>query len=116
MHKSKKLWIAVTVALESRDQRFIAPVLQALGTATTASLKNHTYLERNDGKRVFLSMYQAPSADGLGAKFIFERIVDERPFLNKDSSEVRFVSEIVKTKLNMPFKVAQMIHDGKLEY
>lgn len=109
-------WIAVSVGVESRDQRLSSPVMQAFGTATTASLKNQTYLERNDGKRLYLHMYQAPSADGLGAKFIFQRIVDERPFLESTSGEVRFVSEVAKVKLNMRFNVAQMMYDGKLEY
>jgi hypothetical protein len=109
-------WIAVTVGLESRDQRFSAKALQAFASATTGSLKNNTYLERKDGKRLYLHIYQAPNADGLGAKFIFERIVDERPFLNKESGEVRFVSEIDTLNLNMRFKVAEMMYDGKLEY
>lgn len=109
-------WIAVTVGIESRDQRLIGPVLQALTSATSGSLKNHTYLERTDGKRLYLHMYQAPGADGLGAKFIFERIVDERPFLKSDSGEVRFVTEVAKVKLNMRFRVEPMMYEGKLEY
>jgi hypothetical protein len=109
-------WIAVTIGVESRDQRLSSPAMQAFATATTASLKNQTYLERHDGKRLYLHMYQVPSADGLGAKFIFERIVDERPFLDSNSGEVRFVSELGKIKLNMRFNVAQMMYDGKLEY
>jgi hypothetical protein len=109
-------WIAVTVGFESRDQRFSAKAIQAFAAATTGSLKNKTYLERKDGKRLYLHIYQAPSADGLGAKFIFERIVDERPFLNRESGEVRFVSEIATVNLNIRFKVAEMMYDGKLEY
>jgi hypothetical protein len=109
-------WIAVCVGFESRDQRFSGTALQAFASATTASLKNNTYLERKDGKRLYLHIYQAPSADGLGAKFIFERIVSERPFLNGDSGEVRFVSELGKLKLDTRFKVSEMMYDGKLEY
>jgi hypothetical protein len=109
-------WIAVSVGFESRDQRFLAPTLQSFASATTGSLKNQTYLERNDGKRLYLHLYQAPGTDGLGAKFIFERIVDERAFLNRDSSEVRFVSEVGRVKLNVRFKVTEMMYDGKLEY
>ena len=109
-------WIAVTVSVESRDQRYSAPALKALTSATTASLKNITYLERSDGKRLFLHMYQPPSADGLGAKYIFERLVGERPFLKSDDNEVRFVSEVGKVKLDMRFKVAEMIYGEKLEY
>lgn len=109
-------WMAVTVGFESRDQRFSASALQAFANATTGSLKNNTYLERKDGRRIYLHIYQPPSADGLGAKFIFERIVDERPFLKSDSGEVRFVSEIATLNLNMRFRVTEMIYDGKLEY
>ena len=109
-------WIAVSVGFESRDQRFSGKAIQAFASATTGSLKNNTYLERKDGKRLYLHIYQAPSADGLGAKFIFERIVDERPFLNSESGEVRFVSEIATVNLNIRFKVAEMMYDGKLEY
>lgn len=109
-------WIAVTVGFESRDQRFSSKAIQAFAAATTGSLKNNTYLERKDGKRLYLHIYQAPSADGLGAKFIFERIVDERPFLNSESGEVRFVSEIATLNLNIRFKVGEMMYDGKLEY
>ena len=109
-------WIAVTVGFESRDQRFSSKAIQAFASATTGSLKNNTYLERKDGKRLYLHIYQAPSPDGLGAKFIFDRIVDERPFLNSESGEVRFVSEIATLNLNIRFKVGEMLYDGKLEY
>ena len=109
-------WIAVAVGLESRDQRFSGPALQTFASATTDSLKNTTYLERKDGKRLYLHLYQAPTSDGLGAKFIFERIVDERPFLNSESGEVRFVCDAAKIKLNVRFKVSEMMYEGKLEY
>jgi hypothetical protein len=110
-------WIAITVDYESNDQRFSGEALQAFNSATVGSLKNNTYLERKDGKRIFLNAYYPPSSDGLGAKFIFERIVDEAPFLNRESGEVRFVSEISKTlRLDKRFKVADMIYQGKLEY
>jgi hypothetical protein len=109
-------WIAVVVGFESRDQRYSGVALQSFASATTESLKNKTYLERRDGKRVFLHLYQAPSSDGLGAKFIFERIVDERRFLNEESGEIRFVTEVGKLKLDMRFKVADMMYDGQLEY
>ena len=109
-------WIAVVVGFESRDQRYSGVALQSFASATTESLKNKTYLERKDGKRVFLHLYQPPSSDGLGAKFIFDRIVDERRFLNQESGEVRFVSEVGKLKLDMRFKVTDMMYDGQLEY
>jgi hypothetical protein len=113
-------WIIVAVAFDATDQRFSGPVMQAFGSATAETIKNSTYLERKDGKRVFASDYQAPGADGAGAKFVFARVLDGQPFLNAGSGEVRFYSEFQTAKppfkLNMRFKVADMMFDGKLEY
>ena len=47
---------------------------------------------------------------------VFDRIVDERRFLNEESGEIRFVTEVGKLKLDMRFKVGDMIYDGQLEY
>ncbi len=110
-------WIAVTVTVESQDQRYLGRATQAFGSAVAEVLKNKSYLERKDGKRIFLQVYQPPSPDGLGAKFIFPREVDGAPFLNTRSGEVRFVAEISnKLTLDKRFKVADMIYDGYLEY
>ena len=117
VERSFDRWIAITVNYESADQRFSGDALQAFSNATSESLKNKTYLERKDGKRLFLHAYYPPSSDGLGAKFIFHRIVDEVPFLNRESGEVRFVSEMSKTlRLEKRFKVSEMMYNGKLEY
>jgi hypothetical protein len=113
-------WIIVAVAYDSTDQRYTGPVMQAFGSATIDTIKNGTYLERKDGKRVFASDYQAPGPDGAGAKFVFARTLDGQPFLNAESGEVRFYSEFQTAKppfkIDMRFKVADMMFDGKLEY
>ena len=81
------------------------------------TLKNNTYLERNDGKRIFLLDYRAPVEDGIGARFVFPRIVDGRAFLNGESGDVRLYAEVgANVKLNLRFKVADMVYQGKLEY
>ncbi len=113
-------WIIVAVAYDSTDQRYTGPVMQAFGSATAETIKNNTYLERKDGKRVFASDYQPPGSDGAGAKFVFARTLDGQPFLNAESGEVRFYSEFPLAKppikIDMRFKVADMVFDGKLEY
>jgi hypothetical protein len=44
-------------------------------------------------------------------------MVDGKPFLNEDDTRVRFVSEMDSSiKLNMTYKVKNMLLDGKLEY
>jgi hypothetical protein len=110
-------YIAIAVTVSSTDGRLSGPVLQAINSATTGTLKNKAFLERQDGKRLFLQEYHAPIQDNLGAKFIFPRVVDGQPFLNSTSGTVRFYAEFNDSfKLNMRYKVADMIYDQKLEY
>ncbi|MDT7605259.1 MAG: hypothetical protein QOF61_3256 [Acidobacteriota bacterium] len=110
--------VVIAVTFDSTDQRYGGKVMQAFNSAVTAALKNSTYLERKDGKRVFLEQYIPPTQNTLGAAlFVFPRVVGERPLLSLDSGEVRFVAEFSDgPKLNMKYKVSEMIYDGKLEY
>jgi hypothetical protein len=109
--------IIIAVTIEGTDKRSLGKAMQVIESAATGTLKNTTYLERNDGKRVFLEEYLPPGKDGFGARFIFPRMVDERPFLSTDFNDVRFVSEFgTAIKLNMRFKVSDMMLDGRLEY
>ena len=110
-------YIVIAISVESNDQRFSGPIMQAINSANTGSLKNNAYLERQDGKRLFLSEYHAPISDGLGAKFIFPRLVDGLPFLSSQSGSVRFFAQFNDSfKINMTYKVSEMIFDQKLEY
>jgi hypothetical protein len=90
--------------------------MQLLTSADAAAMKTTAYLERKDGKRIELMDYRPPSQDGMGAKFVFPRMVDGKPFLDGNSGELRVYIELGKTKLSRKFKVAEMIYDGKLEY
>jgi hypothetical protein len=110
-------YIVVAVNVESTDQRFSGPIMQAINSANTGTLKNTAYLEREDGQRLFLISYMAPIQDGLGAKFIFPRTQKGEFFLTSKNDTVRFVAEFNDSfKLNMRFKVADMMFDEKLEY
>ena len=109
--------IIIAVTIDGTDKRSLGEVMQIINSAATGTLKNKTYLERNDGKRLFLQEYVPPGRDGFGARFIFPRIVDDKPFLGPDVSDVRFVADIAaNVKLNRRFKLADMMLDGKLEY
>jgi hypothetical protein len=110
-------YVVIAVSVKSTDGRTLGPVMQAINSGTTGTLKNTTYLERQDGKRVFLMQYIAPISDNLGAKFIFPRLVDGEPFLKSDSGNVRFFAQFNDSfKLNMVYKVREMVFDQKLEY
>ena len=109
--------IIVTVSFESNDQRFSGKVMQAFNSAITATLKNNSYLERSDGKRLFLEEYVPPGKDGFGARFIFLREMDGQPFVTANIAQVRFHTQYPDgIKVDRPFKVADMMLDGKLEY
>jgi hypothetical protein len=110
-------WVVVAVNFDSTDQRFSNTAMQTFNALNTGALQNKTYLEIKDGKRVFLKDYRPPIADGMGAKFVFPRMVDGQPFVTPDSGYVRFYADLTKDlKLNMRFKVPEMMFDGQLEY
>lgn len=145
-------YIIVAVSYEGDDRRYLGRVSQSFDSATTPILKNGTYLERKDGKRLFLSEYRPQKKDGFGAHFIFPRNLEGQPFVTPDSGSIRFHCELenkvtldaqsnpagqtsrsairssssisssiqpenpFKIKLDMKFKIADMIYDGKLEY
>jgi hypothetical protein len=110
-------YIVVIVDYDSSDRRLSGPAMQVFNSSTTANLKNATYLETKDGKRIFLQEYIPPANDGMGAKYVFPRALENAPFVNEQSGFLRFYSETGKNlKLNMRFKVSDMMYDGKLEY
>jgi hypothetical protein len=109
--------IIIAVTIEGTDKRSLGHVMQLFNSAASGTLKNTCYLERNDGKRIFLEEYVPPGRDGFGARFIFLRTIDQQPFLTPQIGDVRFVAELgSEVKLNMRFKVSEMMMDGKLEY
>jgi hypothetical protein len=110
-------YIVVAVGYDASDQRLSGKAFQEFSSAVAGTLKNNTYLERSDGQRIFLMDYRAPIQDGLGAKFVFPRMLDGQPFLKSASGELRFYSEVgPKTTLNLRFTVSDMVYRGKLEY
>jgi len=109
--------IIVTVLYKSNDQRRENAVMQAFNSAITATLKNNVYLQRSDGKQLFLQEYVPPGKDGFGARFIFLRYPEEKPFIEANSGEIRFFAQFSENlKIDRRFKVAAMMYQGELEY
>ena len=110
-------YIVIAVDVDSTETKGqLQRAKSVLQTRTTAELKNGTYLVGKGGQRLFLEEFQAPKKDGLGARFIFPRIVDGKPFISEDSGEIKFVSDLSGFALNARFKVKEMMFNGKLEY
>jgi len=109
-------YIVVSVGVEVGDQKMAGPIMQAFSAANSEALQKTVYLERKDGKKLFLMDYRPPVEDGMGAKFIFKRAVDGQPFLSENDS-VRFVAQLnERMKLDTRYKLSNMLYDGKLEY
>jgi hypothetical protein len=110
-------YVIVTVTVDgSESGGRLQEATALLNKLTTVDLKNNTYLLVKD-RRVFLQEYQAPRRDGLGARFVFPRVIDGKPIIADESDEIRFVSELTSAyKLNMRYKVKEMVYQGKLEY
>lgn len=111
-------YVVISVIVDSREQKGqLQKATSLLMTRTTAELKNNTYLISTGGQRIFLEEFQPPKPDGLGAKFIFPRLVNGQPHITEQNSEIKFYSELSSDyTLNMRFKVKDMMFDGKLEY
>ncbi|HSQ19547.1 MAG TPA: hypothetical protein VLR92_04150, partial [Blastocatellia bacterium] len=76
-----------------------------------------TYLEVKGGKRIYLQEFQPTRPDGFGARLIFPRLVDGKPFITPESEDIHFVAPISDTyRLDRRFKVKDMMYEGKLEY
>jgi hypothetical protein len=109
-------YIVVTVTSESdKASGLLQQTQAAFYKFTTSELKNNTYLQAG-GQRVFIKEYQPPGKDGLGARYIFPRLVEGKPFVTPDTSDVLFSSEPEgAAALKMRYKVKDMMVDGKLE-
>ena len=110
-------YIIITVIMETaKSGSQMGAAASLLDRQTTSQLKADTYLSWK-GKRLFLVEYQPPRPDGLGARFIFPRIVDGEPFIAETEGDVLFHSSLNSgPELSMRFKVKDMTFDGKLEY
>ena len=110
--------IVITVTCDSSEPGAnVQQAMSLLHSRGTAELKNNTFLETKGGRRLFLKEFQPPRQDGLGARFIFSRLVDGKPFITPESEEIHFVAELDSTyRLDRRYKVKEMMYDGKLEY
>ena len=110
-------YIIVTVTLEvAKSGCQMGAAASLLDRQTTAQLKTDTFLSLK-GKRLFLAEYQPPRPDGLGARFVFPRLVDGKPFISEADGELLFHSSLNSgPELSTRFKIKDMMFNGKLEY
>lgn len=109
--------IVIAVTWDGADRRYTGIIGQAFDSATTPTVKNKAFLERTDGKRIQIDEYATATSDGTGAKFVFPRLVDGKPFIGEKDEFVRFVADMGRgVRVNWKFKVSDMKYNGRLEY
>jgi hypothetical protein len=126
-------YVIVTVTCDGNASNLLQSAQALLQKLKTTDLKNSVYLLTQDGRRVFISEYQAPRNDGFGARFIFPRLVEGKPLLTSDGGEMVFHADLGGgSRLNSTipnsdvaangftlstrFKVKDLAFGGKLEY
>jgi len=110
-------YIVVAVTTDAPDAGSNVQQAAALLRRDNAALKNTTFLEIKGGKRIFLQEFQPTRPDGFGARFIFQRLVDGKPFITPESEEIHFVAPLSDTyRLDRRYKIKDMMYEGKLEY
>jgi hypothetical protein len=111
-------YIIVSIDVDSTDPGSNVQEAKALlHRSGTANLKNNTFLEVKGGKRIFLQEFQTPKSDGLGARFIFPRMIDGKPFITPESEEIHFFTELSGTyKIDRRYRTKDMMYEGKFEY
>jgi hypothetical protein len=110
-------YIVVAVTSDASDAGSNVQQAAALLRRDNAELKNTTYLEIKGGKRIFLQEFQPTRPDGFGARFIFQRLVEGKPFITPESEEIHFVAPLSdQYRLDRRYKIKDMMYEGKLEY
>jgi hypothetical protein len=105
----------IVISASYADPQVLNQANSKFSKVTTGLLSNNTYFTLTSGNRIFLKEYEPPGQDGLGAKFLFARLVDGKPFIGPQDRGVRFDSERLNIR-NIRFKVSDMMSDGAFEY
>jgi len=110
--------IVIAVTFDSTDRRYLAEREKAFNQSTTELLARTVYLELKGGQRIPLDEYSPPTKDGTGAKFVFSRNLNGKPYIVDDTDIIRFVANMGDTGVGFDyrFKLSEMTYEGKLEY
>jgi hypothetical protein len=91
---------------------------EELTLLNTEQLKKSTYLGlKESGRRVYLERYESPNERGGNEAYLyFPRPEDGQDPFTVEEKELRFNCEINQTtRIVIPFKLKEMVFDGKLE-
>lgn len=110
-------WIVIAVFFRSNDPDRELEVKRFFEVATTASLQNRVFLSTPESGQIPLLGYVPPRGDGVGAKFIFPRKVEDRKIVTQHTKSLVFELEVPHAEplLSVIFDVGKMRRGGRLE-
>jgi hypothetical protein len=132
----KYLVVAMALSSKPKGTSSASNFWTALVSLKTSDLASNTFMSTKSGKRVYLSSYLPPQGNGLGARFLFSRLLsDGTTLVTADDEELRFETVIPSRKLSLErgtgqtlpkevertdkvwgvFKLKKMRFQGKLE-
>ena len=110
--------VIVAFRYETNDPDGMREVKRYLEEATVDRLKQGVYLISARLGRIDLKEYFPPAPDGTGAKFIFPRVVNDKPVVLPEDKEVKFDmwAPGAEERIFITFKPARMVYKGQVAY
>lgn len=111
--------VVLALAYKTNDQSAQRDLKRFFDTATTDTLNQQAYLFSPQLGRVDLMKYIPPGSDGIGARFIYPRMVNGKPLLQPGDKELRFefwVGGPVNDELRVAFDARKMNFKDELSY
>jgi len=108
--------IIVALEFSTNDQERRIRVNRYLQEVRVDLLKQSCYLISDRLGRVQIQEYYAPSPDGTGAKFVFPRVVGDKPVITAEDKDIKFdfYVEPLNQRVFVTFKVKNMIIGGEI--
>jgi len=108
--------IVVELEYSGSDQRSMQGVHTWLQQVKAEQLKQSCYLISDRLGRVEIDQYFPPSPDGSAAKFVFPRVVGDKPVVSPEDKEITFDFwfDPIGEKVFIHFKVKNLMYGGEL--
>lgn len=108
--------IAVAFASNNSDASF--NLKRFFDSASAQTLNQLAYLYSPRLGRLDLLKYFPPGQEGIGARFIFPRIVNGQPVLQSGDKEMRFELFVppINQRVLIGFKVSKLVYKGEMTY
>ncbi len=119
LHADVSQEVVLTLFYGTNDPQSARDLNQWFGTQTADTLRQNAYLYTSSAGQVQLIKYlPAQGGGGLGARFIYPRMLNGKPILQPGDARMRFqlyVPQVGQT-IYLDFKPSKMVYKGQLSY